>query len=62
MAGRVVVVLCRLCRTTKVPTIDGTAELVVPPLTMNGDSLRMRDKGIQDPRGRQRGDQLVHIR
>jgi DnaJ-class molecular chaperone len=45
-----------------VPTIDGTAELTVPPLTMNGDVLRMRGKGVADARGRGRGDQLVSIR
>lgn len=45
-----------------VPTIDGQAELKVPPLTMNGDVLRMKDKGIYDPRGRGRGDQLVNVR
>eukprot|EP00878_Enallax_costatus_P017043 GHUV01017893.1.p1 GENE.GHUV01017893.1~~GHUV01017893.1.p1 ORF type:complete len:241 (+),score=57.04 GHUV01017893.1:998-1720(+) len=48
--------------TVTVPTIDGSAELVVPPLTMGNDVLRMREKGIQDPRGRSRGDQLVSVR
>ena len=44
------------------PTIDGMAQLVVPPFTQNGDVLRMRSKGVVDPRGRGRGDQLVHMR
>src|SRR5690242_17359946 len=29
---------------------------------MGNDVLRMRGKGIQDPRGRSRGDQLVSVR
>ncbi|KIY91469.1 Chaperone protein dnaJ [Monoraphidium neglectum] len=51
-----------LGRSVSVPTIDGMASLSVPPLTQNGDVLRMRGKGVADPRGRGRGDQLVHIR
>lgn len=51
-----------LGRTVSVPTIDGIAALPVPPFTQNGDVLRMRGKGVQDPRGRGRGDQLVHVR
>lgn len=50
------------CSTVTVPTIDGSSELVVPPLTMGNDVLRMREKGIRDPRGRTRGDQLVSVR
>ncbi|WIA33737.1 hypothetical protein OEZ86_006853 [Tetradesmus obliquus] len=46
----------------QVPTIDGNVELTVPQLTLNGEVLRMRGKGIADPRGRGRGDQLVNIR
>ncbi|KAF8060045.1 DnAJ-like protein [Scenedesmus sp. PABB004] len=46
----------------QVPTIDGLAELAVPPLTLNGEVLRMRGKGVGDPRGRGRGDQLVTVR
>jgi DnaJ-class molecular chaperone len=49
-------------RTVHVPTVDGMAMLSVPPLTLNGDVLRMRGKGVQDPHGRGRGDQLVHMR
>jgi hypothetical protein len=49
-------------RSTSVPTIDGMAQLSVPPFTQNGDVLRMRGKGVLDPRGRGRGDQLVHVR
>jgi hypothetical protein len=52
----------RCCRRLQVPTIDGSVELTVPQLTLNGEVLRMRGKGIADPRGRGRGDQLVNIR
>jgi DnaJ-class molecular chaperone len=45
-----------------VPTIDGMAQLTVPALSQNGDVLRMRGKGVADPRGRGRGDQLVHVK
>ena len=44
------------------PTIDGMAQLVVPPFTQHGDVVRMRSLGVVDPRGRGRGDQLVHMR
>jgi len=51
-----------LGRSVSVPTIDGMAQLTVPSFTQNGDVLRMRGKGVADPRGRGRGDQLVHVR
>jgi molecular chaperone DnaJ len=51
-----------LGRSVSVPTIDGMAQLTVPAFTQNGDVLRMRGKGVADPRGRGRGDQLVHVR
>jgi DnaJ-class molecular chaperone len=50
------------CRTLTVPTIDGSSEVAVPSCTLNGDVLVMRGKGIQSPRGRLRGDQLVTVR
>jgi molecular chaperone DnaJ len=56
----VVVLVC--CRTVTVPTIDGKAELVVPPLTLSGEVLQMRGKGVKNPRTAQRGSQLVTIR
>ncbi|KAI8464038.1 MAG: HSP40/DnaJ peptide-binding protein [Monoraphidium minutum] len=51
-----------LGRSVSVASVDGMAQLTVPPLTQNGDVLRMRGKGVADPRGRGRGDMLVHIR
>lgn len=44
-----------------VPTIDGIATLKVPPGTSSHQRLRMRGKGIADPRTGVRGDQLVEI-
>jgi len=45
-----------------VPTIDGTSELVVPPLTLSGEVLRMSGKGVQNARSGHRGSQLVTVR
>lgn len=44
------------------PTIDGKSELVVPPVTLTGEVLRMSGKGVQNPRTGHRGSQLVTIR
>jgi len=48
--------------TITVPTIEGTAEVPVPPCTQNGDRLRLRGKGIYNPRRGLRGDQYVEVR
>ncbi len=44
-----------------VPTIDGMATLRIPPGTSSHQRLRMRGKGIVDPKSGVRGDQLVEI-
>lgn len=49
-------------KTVQVPTIDGTSELVVPPLTLSGEVLRMSGKGVQNARSGHRGSQLVTVR
>lgn len=46
--------------TVEVPTPDGTAELKLPPGTMNGKILRLREKGLVGLRGGPRGD--LHVR
>jgi len=60
-----------LGRALRVPTLDGGAEVFVPPGTMHGDVLRLRGKGLPDPRARAaglplasapKGDQYVHVR
>ena len=48
--------------TVVVQTIEGTAELQVPPCTNHGSRLRMRAKGVVNHRAGGRGDQLVEVR
>lgn len=47
--------------TIEVPTLDGTANLKIPPGIQAGHILRMRGKGFLELRGRGRGDQLVRV-
>ncbi|GLI61450.1 hypothetical protein VaNZ11_003841 [Volvox africanus] len=47
--------------TVRVETLDGNVELIVPPLTQQGDRLRIRNKGIFSPRRGVRGDHYVDI-
>ena len=45
-----------------VPTIDGRAQLKIPPGTQSGQRLRMRERGVENAqRPGQRGDQIVTI-
>jgi len=45
-----------------VPTIDGRAQLKVPPGTQGGQKLRMRERGVENAqRPGQRGDQIVSV-
>jgi molecular chaperone DnaJ len=45
-----------------VPTIDGRAQLKIPPGTQSGQKLRMRERGVESSqRPEQRGDQIVTI-
>ena len=46
----------------EVPTIDGRAQLKVPPGTQSGQKLRMRDRGVPSTANNEaRGDQIVTI-
>lgn len=46
-----------------VPTLsEGSVVVTVPPGTSSGAKLRLRGKGVADPRGGERGDQIVVIR
>jgi DnaJ-class molecular chaperone len=45
----------------EVPTLDGRATLTIPPGTDSGTRLRMRGKGVPDPRGGPPGDLLVRV-
>ena len=45
-----------------VPTIDGRAQLKIPPGTQSGQKLRMRERGVESAANPdQRGDQIVTI-
>ncbi|HVC46707.1 MAG TPA: J domain-containing protein [Terracidiphilus sp.] len=45
-----------------VPTIDGRAQLKIPPGTQSGQKLRMRDRGVESAQhAGQRGDQIVTV-
>ena len=45
--------------TISVPTIWGTVDLKVPALSSSGQKLKLKGKGIEDPKTRDRGDQIV---
>jgi molecular chaperone DnaJ len=45
-----------------VPTIDGRAQLKIPPGTQSGQKLRMRERGVESSqRAEQRGDEIVTV-
>jgi molecular chaperone DnaJ len=45
-----------------VPTIDGRAQLRIPPGTQGGQKLRMRDRGVESAsHAGQRGDEIVTV-
>jgi DnaJ-class molecular chaperone len=45
----------------EVPTLDGRATVTVPPGTDSGQKLRLRGKGIADPKGGAAGNLYVVI-
>jgi molecular chaperone DnaJ len=46
----------------EVPTIDGRAQLKIPPGTQSGQKLRMRERGVESAqKPGQRGDEIVTI-
>jgi molecular chaperone DnaJ len=46
----------------EVPTIDGRAQLKIPPGTQNGQKLRMRERGVESASNPgQRGDEIVTV-
>ena len=44
----------------EVPTLEGTTRIKIPAGTQNGKMLRLKNKGVKDPRGYGHGD--LHIR
>jgi curved DNA-binding protein len=45
----------------EVPTLDGRATLTIPPGTDSGTRLRLRGKGVPDPRGGSPGDLFARV-
>jgi len=45
----------------EVPTLEGKAQLKVPPGTQGGQLFKLRGKGIVNVNGRERGDLLAHL-
>ena len=44
-----------------VATVEGVVELVIPPKTQQGKTLRLRNKGMYNAKTKTRGDHYVHI-
>jgi molecular chaperone DnaJ len=45
----------------EVPTLDGSAKIMMPPRTQSGATFRLRKKGMPDLRDNGRGDELVVV-
>ena len=45
-----------------VPTVDGTAQLSIPSGVQNGTKLRLKGKGVQNLKSKDRGDQYVEVK
>lgn len=45
----------------EVPTVDGPLELDIKPGSQNGDTIKLREKGVPFLQGNGRGDQLVKL-
>lgn len=48
--------------TVTVPTIDGPAQLKIPPGTAGGMKLRLRNRGVPDPKTKTRGHEYAVIK
>ncbi len=46
----------------EIPTIDGTAEMTIPPGVQSGTRLRLKGKGVTNLKTKVRGDQYIEIR
>ncbi|KAB2834533.1 MAG: molecular chaperone DnaJ, partial [Candidatus Dadabacteria bacterium] len=46
----------------EVPTIDGTAEMTIPPGVQSGSKLRLKGKGATNLKTKVRGDQYIEIK
>jgi DnaJ-class molecular chaperone len=45
----------------EVPTVDGSLSLRIRPGTQPGTTIRLRGRGIKDPRGGRTGDEYVRL-
>ncbi len=45
-----------------VPTLDGSAQVKIPPGTSSGQKLRLKGKGVLNPKTREYGDMFVEIK
>jgi molecular chaperone DnaJ len=46
----------------EVPTLDGSTLLKIPPGTSSGQKLRLKGKGVINPKSKSRGDMIVEIK
>lgn len=46
----------------EVPTLEGATLLKIPPATSSGQKLRLKNKGIMDPKTKTKGDMIVEIK
>jgi DnaJ-class molecular chaperone len=46
----------------EVPTLDGSTLLKIPPGTSSSQKLRLRGKGIMNPKTKTKGDMIVEIK
>ena len=47
--------------TVEIPTLDGKAQIRIPPETQSGQTFRLRNKGIKPVRGHAPGDLFCHV-
>jgi curved DNA-binding protein len=47
--------------TIVIPTIGGMVDLKIPPGASSGTKMKLKGKGIEDPKSKQRGDQIVTL-
>jgi len=46
----------------EIPTLDGNTIMKIPPDTCSGQKLRLKKKGVQNPKLRSRGDMIIEIK
>jgi molecular chaperone DnaJ len=46
----------------EVPTLDGSTMLKIPPSTSSGQKMRLKGKGLTNPKTKSRGDMMIEIK